>query len=28
MSCVNPTVLPASGLARWQPYAMTRGPNS
>jgi D-3-phosphoglycerate dehydrogenase len=28
MSCVNPTVLPASGLQRWQPYAMTRGPNS
>jgi hypothetical protein len=25
---VNPTVLPASGLSRWQPYAMTRGPNS
>ena len=28
MSCVNPTVLPGSGLARWQPYAMERGPNS
>jgi D-3-phosphoglycerate dehydrogenase len=28
MSCVNPTVLPASGLRRWQPYAMERGPNS
>jgi D-3-phosphoglycerate dehydrogenase len=28
MSCVNPTVLPGSGLRRWQPYAMTRGPNS
>ena len=28
MSCVNPTVLPASGLKRWQPYAMERGPNS
>jgi len=28
MSCVNPTVLPGSSLARWQPYAMTRGPNS
>jgi len=28
MSCVNPTVLPGSGLQRWQPYAMTRGPNS
>jgi D-3-phosphoglycerate dehydrogenase len=28
MSCVNPTVLPVSGLRRWQPYAMERGPNS
>jgi D-3-phosphoglycerate dehydrogenase len=28
MSCVNPTVLPPSGLTRWQPYAMERGPNS
>jgi D-3-phosphoglycerate dehydrogenase len=28
MSCVNPTVLPGSGLVRWQPYAMERGPNS
>jgi D-3-phosphoglycerate dehydrogenase len=28
MSCVNPTVLPVSGLTRWQPYAMERGPNS
>jgi len=28
MSCVNPTVLPGSGLKRWQPYAMERGPNS
>jgi D-3-phosphoglycerate dehydrogenase len=28
MSCVNPTVLPGSGLGRWQPYAMERGPNS
>lgn len=28
MSCVNPTVLPNSGLRRWQPYAMERGPNS
>ncbi len=28
MSCVNPTVLPESGLGRWQPYAMERGPNS
>ena len=28
MSCVNPTVLPNSGLRRWQPIAMDRGPNS
>lgn len=28
MSCVNPTVLNASGLRRWQPVAMERGPNS
>ncbi|WP_203076209.1 C-terminal binding protein [Falsiroseomonas ponticola] len=28
MSCVNPTTLPDSGLRRWQPYAMERGPNS
>jgi D-3-phosphoglycerate dehydrogenase len=28
MSCVNPTVLPGSGLKRWQPYGMERGPNS
>ncbi len=28
MSCVNPTVLPGSGLGRWQPYGMERGPNS
>lgn len=28
MSCVNPTVLAASSLRRWQPYAMERGPNS
>ncbi len=28
MSCVNPTVLPNSGLRRWQPVAMDRGPNS
>ena len=28
MSCVNPTVLPGSGLRRWQPIAMDRGPNS
>ena len=28
MSCVNPTVLPATGLRRWQPVSMERGPNS
>ena len=28
MSCVNPTVLPNSGLRRWQPVSMQRGPNS
>ena len=28
MSCVNPTVLPASGLRRWQPISMQRGPNA
>jgi D-3-phosphoglycerate dehydrogenase len=28
MSCVNPTVLPTSGLRRWQPVSMDRGPNS
>lgn len=28
MSCVNPTVLEKSGLRRWQPYSMERGPNS
>jgi len=28
MSCVNPTVLPASGLKRWQPVSMERGPNA
>lgn len=28
MSCVNPAVLPGSGLRRWQPYSMDRGPNS
>ncbi len=27
-SCVNPSVLEASTLRRWQPYSMTRGPNS
>lgn len=25
MSCVNPTVLPNSGLRRWQPVSMERG---
>ena len=28
MSCVNPSVLAASGLKRWQPVSMERGPNS
>jgi D-3-phosphoglycerate dehydrogenase len=28
LSCVNPTVLPASGLRRWQPVSMERGPNA
>jgi len=28
MSCVNPTVLPGTGLRRWQPVSMERGPNS
>jgi D-3-phosphoglycerate dehydrogenase len=28
MSCVNPTVLPRSGLNRWQPISMQRGPNA
>ena len=28
LSCVNPTVLAGSGLRRWQPYSMDRGPNS
>ncbi len=27
-SCVNPSVLAGSGLKRWQPIPMTRGPNS
>jgi D-3-phosphoglycerate dehydrogenase len=26
LSCVNPTVLERSGLVRWQPYSMHRGP--
>ena len=25
-ACVNPSVLPNSGLRRWQPYSMERGP--
>jgi D-3-phosphoglycerate dehydrogenase len=28
MSCVNPSVLAASNLRRWQPVSMERGPNS
>ncbi len=28
LSCVNPAVLAASGLKRWQPVSMERGPNS
>ncbi len=28
MSCVNPSVLATSGLRRWQPVSMERGPNS
>jgi D-3-phosphoglycerate dehydrogenase len=28
MSCVNPTVLAASTLRRWQPFSMDHGPNS
>ena len=28
MSCVNPAVLTSSGLKRWQPVSMERGPNS
>ena len=28
MSCVNPSVLEKSNLRRWQPYSITRGPNS
>jgi D-3-phosphoglycerate dehydrogenase len=27
-SCVNPGVLEKSGLRRWQPVSMERGPNS
>jgi D-3-phosphoglycerate dehydrogenase / 2-oxoglutarate reductase len=28
MSCVNPSVLARTGLRRWQPVSMERGPNS
>ncbi len=28
MSCVNPAILAQSGLRRWQPVSMERGPNS
>lgn len=28
MSCVNPSVLANTGLTRWQPYSMERGPGS
>jgi D-3-phosphoglycerate dehydrogenase len=28
MSCVNPSVLTHTGLRRWQPHSMERGPNS
>ena len=28
LSCVNPAVLAGSGLQRWQPVSMERGPNS
>ena len=27
-TCVNPAVLAAAGLKRWQPYSMGRGPGS
>jgi D-3-phosphoglycerate dehydrogenase len=27
-SCVNPSVLERTGLARWQPYSMERGPGA
>jgi len=27
-SCVNPSVLEQTGLVRWQPYAMGRGPGA
>jgi D-3-phosphoglycerate dehydrogenase len=28
MSCVNPSVLGGTGLVRWQPYSMERGPGA
>ena len=28
MSCVNPAVLDKSGLQRWQPHSMERGPGA
>jgi D-3-phosphoglycerate dehydrogenase len=28
MSCVNPSVLVGTGLRRWQPYSMERGPGA
>ena len=28
MSCVNPSVLDGTGLVRWQPYPMERGPGA
>jgi D-3-phosphoglycerate dehydrogenase len=28
MSCVNPSVLERTGLVRWQPHPIERGPNS
>ncbi len=28
MSCVNPSVLEKTGLVRWQPYSMERGPGA
>jgi hypothetical protein len=28
VGCVNPSVLAAGGLKRWQPVSMERGPNS
>ena len=27
-TCVNPSVLEKTTLKRWQPYSMSRGPNS